>query len=72
MGKAFGLIMMLIGLYLGVTIYTEGVDGVLGNVFGSSPSDDSEAGPRVLITDAVAARVSQDLEAGAARRGYSD
>ncbi len=65
-------LLCLVGLYLGMTIYSEGVDSVLGNVFGSSPSDDSEAGPRVPITEAVSARVSQDLEAGAARRGYSD
>ena len=38
MSKAFGLIVMLVGLYLGMTIYSEGVDSVLGNVFGSSPS----------------------------------
>ena len=33
MGKAFGLIAMLIALYVGMKIYTEGMDHALGGVF---------------------------------------
>lgn len=32
MGKAFGLIVMLLALYLGMRVYTEGIDAMLGRV----------------------------------------
>ena len=40
MGKAFGLIVMLTALYVGMTIYTEGVEHAYGGVFAPiSPSE---------------------------------
>ena len=32
MGKAFGLIVMLLSLYIGMRVYTEGIDSLLGRV----------------------------------------
>lgn len=32
MGKAFGLVVMLLALYIGMQIYTEGIDSLLGRV----------------------------------------
>jgi hypothetical protein len=33
MGKAFGLVLMLISLYIGMTIYTKGIEQSFGGVF---------------------------------------
>jgi hypothetical protein len=33
MGKAFGLVLMLISLYIGMTIYTKGIEHTLGGAF---------------------------------------
>jgi len=40
MTKAFGLIAMIIGLYIGMTIYTEGLDQAYGGIF--APIESSE------------------------------
>jgi hypothetical protein len=40
MAKAFGLIMMLIALYIGMTIYNEGIEQAYGGIFAPiAPSD---------------------------------
>ena len=33
MAKTFGLVMMLVALYIGMTIYTKGIDQFVGNAF---------------------------------------
>jgi len=33
MGKAFGLVMLLVSLYIGMTIYTQGLEHALGGAF---------------------------------------
>jgi len=33
MGKSFGLVLMLISLYIGMTIYTRGIEHTLGGAF---------------------------------------
>jgi len=33
MGKAFGLVLMLIALYVGMAVYTEGIENAFGGVF---------------------------------------
>lgn len=33
MGKAFGLVLMLISLYIGMTIYSKGIEHTLGGAF---------------------------------------
>ena len=89
MGKAFGLIMMLAALTVGMKIYSEGIEQVYGGIFAPIESQERdsalathltpiagmadapmEARPRVKVTDAVRQRVTEDLEAGARRRGY--
>ncbi|MBW2421262.1 MAG: hypothetical protein JRH19_22155 [Deltaproteobacteria bacterium] len=40
MGKLFGLISILVGMYLGMQIYTEGIDGMLGSLM--DPIESSE------------------------------
>ena len=40
MAKGFGLIMMLIALYIGMTIYNEGIEQAYGGIFAPiAPSD---------------------------------
>jgi len=40
MAKAFGLILMLIALYIGMTIYTQGIENAYGGIFAPiAPSD---------------------------------
>ena len=43
MGKAFGLILMLAAMYLGMQIYTEGIDNVLGGVLAPIQSSDRDS-----------------------------
>ena len=45
MSKAFGLIAILIALYVGMTIYTEGIDHVLGSVFAPIQSQNNREDP---------------------------
>jgi len=33
MAKAFGLILMLVALYIGMTIYTQGIENAYGGIF---------------------------------------
>jgi hypothetical protein len=40
MAKAFGLIMMLIALYIGMTIYTEGIENAYGGIFAPIATSD--------------------------------
>ena len=40
MGKAFGLIVMLLALYIGMTIYSKGIDQAYGGLF--APIESSE------------------------------
>ena len=77
MGMAFGLILMLIALYVGMTIYTEGIDQAFGGALAThlAPSAQSADAPadrarRVSITDRVRERVSAEMEEGRRRRGY--
>jgi hypothetical protein len=77
MGKAFGLILMLIALYVGMTIYTEGIDQAFGGALAThlTPGAQSADAPadrerRGSITDRVRERVTADMEAGRRRRGY--
>jgi hypothetical protein len=46
MGKIFGIVFIVAGLWIGMTIYTEGTDRAFGGIFASSSSSspgDSEA-----------------------------
>ena len=43
MGRAFGLVLMLIALYVGMAIYTEGIENVFGGAFAPlQPASDRE------------------------------
>lgn len=54
MGKAFGLILMLISLYIGMTIYTEGIEAAFGGIFAPIDSmNDAEAPSALGLTPAA-------------------
>lgn len=43
MGKAFGWILMVIAMYVGITLYTEGMDQAFGGIFASlEPASERE------------------------------
>ncbi|UCE86370.1 MAG: hypothetical protein JSU66_01095 [Deltaproteobacteria bacterium] len=48
MGKAFGWILMLLALYIGMTIYTEGMDQAFGGIF--APLQSQNESDRPLAT----------------------
>lgn len=45
MGKGFGLILMLISLYIGMEIYTEGMDRAFGGIFAPLESQNQSERP---------------------------
>lgn len=54
MGKAFGLIVMLLALYIGMTIYTKGIDHLVGGSFAPiQPATDREVSPATHLTPAA-------------------
>jgi hypothetical protein len=42
MAKVFGLLLIVLGIYLGITVYEEGVDAAFGGVFGRSEAPVAE------------------------------
>ncbi len=51
MAKAFGLVLMLIALYVGMTIYTKGIDRFVGNAFEPiQPAESRDAAPATHLT----------------------
>ena len=39
MGKLFGIVLLVLGIWLAVEVYTEGVNGAFGGVFASGSAD---------------------------------
>ena len=50
MAKAFGLILMLIALYIGLTIYTEGIENAYGGIFAPIASSDGDSSTATHLT----------------------
>jgi hypothetical protein len=50
MSKAFGLIVMLLALYIGMTIYSEGVDRAYGGLFAPIASSERDSAPGAGLT----------------------
>lgn len=53
MAKAFGLIMMLIALYIGMTIYTEGIENAYGGIFAPIATSDDGSPMATHLTPAA-------------------
>lgn len=79
MARAFGLLVMLGALWVGMNLYREGVESAYGGIFASSDSAPAvaregsmpEARSAAPVTQRVRDRVTADLE-GAARRHAGD
>jgi hypothetical protein len=53
LGKFFGLVVMLVALYLGMTLYTKGIEGAFGGVFAPiEPANDRDAPLATHLTPA--------------------
>jgi hypothetical protein len=53
MAKAFGLILMLIALYIGMTIYTQGIENAYGGIFAPIASSDGDNPMATHLTPAA-------------------
>lgn len=65
MGRLIGLILMLIAIYVGISLYTEGTDHAFGGIL-ASPASDPAPRPRP-VTQRVRERVTEDLRSAAER-----
>jgi hypothetical protein len=66
MTKAFGLIMLLVALYIGMTIYTEGIENAYGGIFAPIAPSDRESPMATHLTPAAG---MADAPMAPARRG---
>ena len=63
MAKAFGLVAILVALYIGMSIYVDGIDRALGGVFAAiEPQDGRETPAAIHLTPAAQL---EDAPAGA-------
>ena len=65
MSKAFGLIMMLVALYVGMTLYTEGIENAYGGIFAPIAPSDRESPMATHLTPAAG---MADAPSGGERR----
>ena len=42
MGRVFALLLMIVGIYVGITVYTEGTDRAFGGLFAGAGEDSSD------------------------------
>lgn len=66
MGKAFGLVMMMIALYIGMTVYEKGFDQAYSSAF--APLQPMAQRETPLATDLTAAAGLADAPSGGANR----
>ncbi len=68
MGKAIGILMIVLGVWIGMEIFTKGMDGAFGGLFtlGSDREPNTTAEPPV---QRIRARVQRDITSGLARSG---
>ena len=66
--KAFGLLLMVIALYVGMQLYTKDMERVVDHIDSVTATGDEEYDARPgPVTDRVRAKVSADIARGAAR-----
>jgi hypothetical protein len=71
MGKIFGILMIVLGVWIGLEIFTKGSDAAFGGLFatGGRPQAVGEAPgePRRTPIQRIGDRVQESMDAGAAR-----
>jgi hypothetical protein len=60
MGKAFGLVLIVVGLWVGLEIYTEGMHGAFGGVLAGESAQAPEEQQAPM--DALRQGLAQDVE----------
>jgi hypothetical protein len=72
MAKLFGILLIVLGVWIGLEIFTQGTDSAFGGLFATS--DQSATGDQSAPREAaespaqrIRARVQRDISAGAAR-----
>lgn len=66
MGKVFIILMIVVGVWIGMEVFTEGTDGAFGGIFATAGGSE----PRVAAeppVQRIRARVQRDLASGVAR-----
>jgi hypothetical protein len=53
MARAFGLVLMLIAMYIGMTIYTQGIEQVFGGIFAPLQPDTEPTSRASAIADTI-------------------
>ena len=80
MGKLFGLILIVLGVWVGIEVYDKGMDGAFGGAFAwvsaPLPGNESAGSSREVKSGSIAQRVGtkvqSDIDAGARRDGAGD
>jgi hypothetical protein len=74
MGKAIGILLIVLGVWLGMEIFTKGTDEAFGGIFASGGLGGAERAPAEPPVQRIRNRVEQSLKAGAARStsGFAD
>jgi len=68
MGKAIVILMIVLGVWIGLEIFTKGTDAAFGGVFASGDATAAQkAEPNQSPAQRIGARVQQQLKAGAVR-----
>jgi hypothetical protein len=70
LGRLVGLILFVLAIYVGITIYTEGVDGAFGGIFarfGDDRTDPQAAERATPVTERVEDRWRDYLDASERR-----
>ena len=68
MGKLFGIILLVAGVWIGLEIFTKGMDGAFGGVFASGETTSAEAAVDTVeplpVYKRVGIQVGEDIERG--------
>ena len=67
MAKAFGILLIVLGVWLGVEIFTNGMDGAFGGVFAGISGNASTTAPAEPPVQKIRSRVLESMKTGAAR-----
>ena len=65
MGKIYGIVLIVVGIWVGMTIYTEGLDHAFGGVFtklGAEPAGRDVRPPTERIRDRVQSATDERTE----------
>jgi len=70
MGKAFGILLIVLGIWVGLELYTEGTQNAFGGLFVKLGVEEPppKAQPAKRPLDAIRDHVSEDVDQGYERR----